>query len=74
MQNDTNDFTKRTAAQIKAVLKSHKIEATVQNMGDGRTFSLELINSLKNLLALKKAGFSVVNGTMGEPTILIKAF
>ena len=72
MQNDSNDFRKRTAAQIKAILKHHSIVASVDNLGDGRTFRIELESNLKNRVALKKAGFLLQRGTEGDKSITIK--
>lgn len=54
--NNTNDFSKRTKAQIDSILKNNGINFGSENMGDGRTFYVN-DSSLKTRVALKKAGF-----------------
>lgn len=70
--NNANAYGKRTATQVKAVLKSNGIEASVENMGDGRTFCIGLESTIKNRYALKKAGFILCSGKEGDKYISIK--
>lgn len=72
--NNPNSYGKRTSTQIKSVLKSNGIETTVENMGDGRTFSVGLESNIKNRYQLKKAGFILCSGKENDKYILIKAY
>jgi len=74
MKNDINNFGKRTASQVGAVLKSIGIQTKPENMGDGRTFTIGVESTLKNRVALKKAGFLLCMGNEGDKYITFKAF
>ena len=73
-KNNKNDFSKRTAAQIKKTLIVSFIDAEVHNMGDGRNFGVRIPSSLKNRFALKQAGFILCRGSERDNFINIKAF
>lgn len=71
--NNTNDFTKRTASQIKAILKSNAIAFDyVENQGDNRQFQIGIESNIKNLMKLKQAGFIRIDTTPN--TITVKTF
>ena len=55
MKNNRNDASKRTAAQIKAILKSNGVEFLhCLNTGDNRYFDITFQNmSLKHRVSLK---------------------
>lgn len=71
--NNTNDFSKRTAAQIKSILKANGINAKVENKGDNRLFYVEAMPTIKNLMIVKISGF-IRTGTIADKGIYIKAF
>lgn len=58
--NNSNDAAKRTANQVKAILKSNDIAfSDVENLGDGRNFNIYADGNLRNHVAIKKAGFLI---------------
>lgn len=60
--NNNNDFSKRTASQVKAITKQ-KFDGKVWNTGDGRLFQVEAENSILNRMKLKQLGFILDDGS-----------
>ena len=54
--NNTNDFAKRTAGEVRGILSQFNLDLTVQSQGDGNLFMV-YDNSIKTRVAIKKAGF-----------------
>ena len=73
MQNDTNNAVKRTASQVAKILKAHSIDAKPENMGDGRTFSINSTD-LRTRVAIKKAGFILNRSAQSDKSITFKAW
>ena len=69
--NNSNDFSKRTASQIKAITKQ-KFDGKVYNLGDNRLFMIEAENTILNRMKLKQLGFILDDG--GSSGIYFKAF
>lgn len=63
--NDTNNFEKRTATQVKSILNEYKLNIEIENQGDGNLFSVN-DNSIKTRVALKQAGFILDRCNAGE--------
>jgi hypothetical protein len=71
--NDTNNYAKRTATQVKSLLNRFGLldGTAVENMGDGIHFNVTNPD-LKNLVAAKKAGF--IRCSVAKNTFIIKCF
>ena len=74
MQNDTNNFAKRTAATVKSILSKNGIDCHVENLGDGRTFDIAIEATLENRIALRKAGFILFRSKVGDKSIVVMCF
>lgn len=72
--NNSNDFSKRTSNQVYSILKKNNIVCSCENMGDNRTFRLNLDNSLKNRVLVKRLGFILQTTTQSDNYILIKTW
>ena len=72
--NDSNNFSKRNASQVNAILSSAGLNCKVENLGDGRNFIVKIENNIKNRFSLKKAGFLLNISKQGDKYISIKAF
>lgn len=70
--NNSNNFGKRTVAQVRSILKHNGFDCEVNNSGDGRTFYTNIESNIKNRYALKKAGFIPCLGKEGDKFIFIK--
>jgi len=71
--NNTNDNSKRTAAQVASILSSNGCLFKPENCGDGRKF---LVNdaSFKTLVQIKKAGFILHASNTGDKSVYFSAF
>jgi hypothetical protein len=69
--NDTNNFAKRTASQVTAILRTHGITEKAENMGDGRHFCIAG-DKFRTKVAVMKAGFILEGQTSG--TIYFRTF
>lgn len=72
--NDKNLHGKRTATQVKSILKSNGIFCKVENFGDGRTFYLGLKSTMIARMELYKIGFILCVGKESDNHILVKAY
>lgn|GEM_PF-5068738 len=54
--NDTNNFAKRTASQVTAILRTHGVTEKAENTGDGRHFCI-VSEKFGTRVAVKRAGF-----------------
>lgn len=65
--NDTNNFEKRTASQVKSILNEYGLSLLIDidNQGDGNLFSAN-DNSIKTRVILKKAGFILDRCNAGD--------
>jgi uncharacterized protein (DUF983 family) len=71
MTNNTNDFSKRTAAQVASILKANGLVLKCENLGDGKTFSV-LDTTLKTRIALKKCGFILNTSNQSDKYLTFK--
>lgn len=73
--NNTNNFGKRTANQVNAILREIGIDAKSENLGDGRTFDIKIADTIKNRFLLKKkGGFILMDGKDGNNYITVKCY
>ncbi len=73
MNNNRNNAAKRTAAQVKSLLKKNGLECKVENLGDGRTFCLHTENNRAARIAVMQADFILVSG-LSDKYVTIKCF
>jgi len=71
--NNTNDSSKRTAAQVAAILTANGCPFKPENTGDGRKFSVN-DTSFKTLVQIKKAGFILHASNTGDKALYFSAF
>lgn len=72
--NDTNNFAKRNANQVKAVLKANGLNvSTVENMGDGRQFSINCTD-IKSRVAIKRAGYILHRSEQNQKYLVFSAW
>jgi hypothetical protein len=74
MTNNKNNFAKRTASQVKSILAKNGIDCKVENLGDNRTFFLNIVPTLKVRVLLSEIGFILCRTTEGDKTINIKCY
>lgn len=72
MTNDTNNFAKRTAAQVNAILAANGILHKAESLGDGNSFQITGTSDIKTRFALKKAGFILLCSNAGDTTLTFK--
>ena len=72
VKNNPNDFSKRTSAQVRSILRKNGLDCKVWNLGDNREFELELKPGIKNLMMIKSLGFIRTSTTTNS--VYIKAF
>lgn len=72
MKNDKNNFAKRTAAQVNAILAANGILHKAENLGDGNTFQIAGTSDIKTRVALKQAGFILLRSNAGDITLTFK--
>jgi len=71
--NNANDFSKRTATQVNAILKGYNLPAKAESLGDGRAFYIH-DTSIKTRVALKKAGFIRDVAGVNDKGVFFKVF
>ena len=72
--NNPDNYSKRTVAQVKSILKANGADVFVENLGDGRSFWVGLPSTLKNRVALKKMGFLLARSEDGDKSIIIRTY
>lgn len=73
-KNDTNNFSKRTASQVRSILRSNGLDAHCLNLGNNRTFSVYVEDTITNRVLIKNAGFILRRGCAGDKFIDIDCF
>ena len=75
MKNDANNFAKRTATQVKSILKSNNIDFdSVINDGDGNQFTIRIENTIKNKAKLDFIGFILLPKWHSKNKLVVKCF
>ena len=73
--NNQNDSSKRTAVNIKSILKSNGIEfSLVINDGDNRQFTIITPNTIQTKMKIKQAGFLRLNNDGLKNSITVKCW
>lgn len=73
--NNANNASKRTAAQINAILRKNNFgHLKAENLGDGRDFSIMLANDETNRAAMKALGFILPYKADGGKTLVLRAY
>jgi hypothetical protein len=72
--NNKNDCSKRTALQVKSILSKNGIDCNVDNLGDNRTFFLNIVPTLQVRVLLSEIGFILCRTTEGDKTINVKCY
>jgi hypothetical protein len=72
--NNKNDFSKRTASQVKSLLVKNGIDCNVDNLGDNRTFFLNLVPTIQVRVLLTEIGFILCRTNAGDKTINVKCY
>jgi len=71
--NNKNDFSKRTANQVKSILKENGVMLNPENFGDGRHFFVNDC-SLKTRIKIKKAGFILQLSEENSKGLIFKTY
>jgi hypothetical protein len=73
--NNTNNASKRTATQVKAILTSAGFDKaiTVENTGNGRNFCVGVADTINMRMRLKSLGF-ILERSNGGPVTYISCF
>lgn len=72
MKNETNNFAKRTTAQVNSILRANGINYFAENLGNGNTFQITGTSDIKTRVALKQAGFILLRSNAGDATLTFK--
>lgn len=72
MQNDINDYSKRTATRVASILKSNGLVLMPENLGDGNIFYIA-DSSLSTRLIIKRSGFILCRSNDGDKGVTFKS-
>ena len=72
--NNKNNFSKRTASQVKAIIAKAGLHYDVENQGDGRTFAISCIDTLQNRIILKKELGFILTRRIAAHYMIVEAF